>query len=112
MAGRITRRACAIIGAMRRVLRRAFRRRFPRRLHPLLDAPIESRGSDDAFSAAYDRAIAPDPDRGMAFVRERYREGIRWRRIVGTLASAPPRRVLDLGAGNGAVALAMTATGQ
>ena len=92
------------------ILKRAFRRRFPRKLHPILDLPIQSRGFDDAFSAAYARAIASDADAGVPFVQERYREGIRWRQVVGALASSP-RRILDLGAGNGAVALAMTATG-
>jgi SAM-dependent methyltransferase len=94
-----------------RFLKRAFRRRFPRRLHPLLDAPVDSRGADEAFAAAYGRAIGSGPESELAFVRERYREGIRWRQVVGALAETPPRLILDLGAGNGAVALAMTATG-
>jgi SAM-dependent methyltransferase len=97
---------------MLRALKRAFRRRFPRRQHPLLDVSIQNHGSDDAFSSAYAQAIAGDPDASLPFVRERYREGIRWRQVVHALVSSPPRRVLDLGAGNGAVALALTATEQ
>src|SRR5438067_2343496 len=92
--------------AMLRLVKRALRRRYPRRLHPLLDAPIEFREADHAFSAAYAAAIADDPDASLPFIRERYREGIRWRQVVAALASSPPQRVLDLGAGNGAVALA------
>jgi SAM-dependent methyltransferase len=94
------------------LLKRAFRRRFPRKLHALLDAPVESRGEDEAFAAAYARVAADDPDGSLPFVRERYREGMRWRQVISALAASPPHRVLDLGAGNGAVALAMTAAGE
>ena len=93
----------------RRVLKRLYRRFFPRRSHPLLDQPLAFAGRDAAFSAAYDKAIAGDSG---AFIRERYREGIRWRNVLdGLLPLSPsPRNVLDVGSGNGAIALAVTAT--
>src|SRR5262249_4618269 len=37
---------------------------------------------------------------------------IRWRQVAQALLGSAPRRVLDLGAGNGAVAMAMSATGE
>jgi SAM-dependent methyltransferase len=85
------------------VLKRTFRRLLPRRSHPLLDAPIVYRGRDEEHAAAYARAVAGDP---LPFIQERYREGVRWRQVLERLLGAPPRRILDLGAGNGAVALA------
>src|SRR4029077_19483763 len=100
-------------GYDRRVLKRLYRRFFPRRSHPLLDQPITFAGYDAAFSAAYERAIASDADSDSPFIRERYREGIRWRNVLDGLLppSAPPRNVLDIGSGNGAITLAVTATG-
>jgi SAM-dependent methyltransferase len=69
-------------------------------------------GRDAAFSAAYEQAIAHDADRDSPFIRERYREGIRWRNVLDALLppSALPRNVLDVGSGNGAITVAMTAT--
>jgi len=98
----------------RRVLKRLYRRFFPRRSHALLDQPLVFAGEDAAFSAAYDQAIAGDPDTGSPFIRERYREGIRWRNVLDALLppSAEERNVLDVGSGNGAIALAVTATGR
>ncbi len=94
------------------MLKRLYRRFFPRRSHPLLDQPLAFDGQDAAFSAAYDQAIAGDPDAGSPFIRERYREGIRWRNVLDTLlpAAGEKRNVLDVGSGNGAIALAVTAT--
>ncbi|HXH39407.1 MAG TPA: class I SAM-dependent methyltransferase [Thermoanaerobaculia bacterium] len=96
------------------MLRRLYRRFFPRRSHPLLDQPITFAGHDTAFSAAYEQVIAHDADSDSPFIRERYREGIRWRNVLDALLppSAPPRNVLDVGSGNGAVTLAVTATGR
>jgi len=94
---------------MLRALKRAVRRLLPRRTHPLLDAPIVFRGRDDEFAAAYAHAVAGEP---LPFIQERYREGIRWRQVVSAILGTPPRRVLDLGAGNAAVALAMSAEGE
>jgi SAM-dependent methyltransferase len=91
------------------LVKRAFRRRFPRRLHPLLDAPIVFRGRDDELAAAYGRMVAGEP---LPFIQERYREGVRLRQVVEALLGTAPRQVLDLGAGNAAVALAMSATGE
>jgi SAM-dependent methyltransferase len=94
------------------VLKRLYRRFFPRRSHPLLDRPLAFAGRDAAFSAAYERTIASDPDAESPFIRERYREGIRWRNVLDGLlpSSDSPRNVLDVGSGNGAIALAVTAT--
>ena len=96
------------------MLKRLYRRFFPRRSHPLLDRPIAFAGQDAAFSAAYDQAIAGDPDAGSPFIRERYREGVRWRNVLDALlpAAKEKRNVLDVGSGNGAIALAVTATGR
>ena len=96
------------------MLKRLYRRFFPRRSHPLLDQPLASAGRDAEFSAAYERAIAGDPDADSPFIRERYREGIRWRNVLDGLLppSASPRNVLDVGSGNGAISLAVTATGR
>ena len=44
------------------------------------------------------------------FLRARYAEGVRWRQVLGPYLP-PPARLLDLGAGNGAVELAMQAGG-
>jgi len=95
------------------VLKRLYRRFFPRRSHPLLDQAITFAGRDAAYAAAYAEAIAHDPDAGSLFIRERYREGIRWRNVLDALLppSAVPRTILDLGSGNGAITLAVTATG-
>lgn len=94
------------------MLKRIYRRFFPRRSHPLLDLPLAFAGRDAQSSAAYDQAIAGDPDAESPFIRERYREGIRWRNVLDGLLpiSASPRNVLDVGSGNGAIALAVTAT--
>jgi SAM-dependent methyltransferase len=94
------------------VLKRLYRRFFPRQSHPLLDQPLAFAGRDAEFSAAYERAIAGDPDAESPFICERYREGIRWRNVLDGLlpASASRRNVLDVGSGNGAIALALTAT--
>ncbi|MEA2165030.1 MAG: hypothetical protein QOK37_3157 [Thermoanaerobaculia bacterium] len=71
-------------------------------------------GRDAEFADAYQRAIAADADASLPFLRERYREGIRWRNVLDGLlpSSSSALRVLDAGSGNGAVALAMTATGR
>ena len=90
------------------MLKRAIRRLLPRLSHPLLDAAIVYRGRDEELAAAYTQSVAGD----IPFVTERYREGIRWRQVLTALLGKPPRRVLDLGAGNGAVAMAMAATGE
>lgn len=96
------------------MLKRLYRRFFPRRLHPLLDQPIVFAGRDEAFSAGYENAVANDPDAGLPFIKERYREGIRLRNVLDALLppSASPRMILDVGSGNGAIALAVSATGR
>ena len=71
-------------------------------------------GCDAELAGKYQHAIEADPDASLPFLRERYREGIRWRNVLDALLppSASPQRILDAGSGNGAVALAMTATGR
>src|SRR5947209_8113999 len=86
-------------------MRRFLRRLLPRRSHPILDQPIV----DDAGAIEYARTLERDPDGHLPFVRERYREGIRWRQVLDALGGG--RRVLDLGCGNGAVAMAVAAAG-
>ncbi|HEV7919761.1 MAG TPA: class I SAM-dependent methyltransferase [Thermoanaerobaculia bacterium] len=51
--------------------------------------------------------VQPD---GHPFLRQRYAEGIRWRQVLRAYLP-PPARLLDLGAGNGAIELAMQAGG-
>jgi SAM-dependent methyltransferase len=97
---------------MLRSLRLAVRRFFPRRSHPLLDKPVVPNGFDERFAARYASELQHDPDGDSPFVRERYREGMRWRQVVEEISRQAPKRVLDVGAGNGAVALAMAATSE
>jgi len=87
-------------------LRRLLRMAFPRRTHPLLDAVLTPNERDFPNEARYRELVGgADP-----FVTARYAEGMRWRRVLGTHVPAPAR-VLDLGAGNGAVELALAAGG-
>ena len=83
-------------------LRRLARKILPRRRHPLLDAELVTLPRDEANARAYSEAEADrDP-----FVAARYDEGRRWRHV---LAAYTTGRVLDVGAGNGAIELAFTA---
>ena len=86
--------------------RRVFRKIFPRRRHPLLDAELVETGRDREFGSAYRdvvRAESADDD----FVTERYAEGQRWRGVLDHFADGG--RVIDIGAGNGAIELALMA---
>jgi len=85
-------------------MRRLFRRLFPRLLHPLLDADRPRLGHDAAYAAAYAATIE---ERDDPFVSERFEEGRRWRGVLQHYASG--KRLLDLGAGNGAIELAFAA---
>ena len=93
-------------------LRHMVRRFLPRRMHPLLDKPLAPTRLDETFAAAYAAELRFDPDGQSAFVRERYREGIRWRQVIEALTSSANQRVLDIGAGNGAIPLAMATRGR
>lgn len=84
-------------------MRRLVRRFFPRLQHPLLDASRPPLGHDAAYAAAYAATI----EETDAFVTERFEEGRRWRNVLQHYQ--PGRRVLDLGAGNGAIELAFVA---
>jgi len=102
---------------MLRPLRRLYRRRFPRLRDPWLDQDLRELPRDAAFEEAYRAELAAEPGRPGedAFLAARYREGMRWRNVLGRLLAEPGRppaarvRVLDLGAGNGAVELALAA---
>ena len=91
---------------MMRMARRLFRLLFPRLVDPILDAPLDFRPEDDAIETRYQALI----DRTDPFREARYREGIRWRGVLQHF-SPPPARLLDLGAGDGAVELALNAGG-
>ena len=91
---------------MLRFVRSLFRRFFPRLRDPLLDADIVEYPVDRQFESAY-RALVDTAD---AFVAAWYSEGQRWRQVLA--AFAPLRaRVLDVGAGDGAIELAFAAAG-
>ncbi len=83
-------------------IRRMYRRLFPRILDPILDAPQNVSALDEEVESGYQLLI----DRGDPFREARYREGIRWRGVVSHF-QRPPARLLDLGAGDGAVELAL-----
>jgi len=72
------------------------------KLHPLLDAKLTPLPRDEANARAY-REHEPDTH---PFVAARYDEGRRWRHV---LAAYTTGRVLDAGAGNGAIELAFSA---
>ena len=89
------------------MLRRAVRRFVPRREHPLLDR-VERVATDDDLERRYLSAVAGDST--DSFVAARYYEGTRWRTVLHGFVS-PPARLLDLGAADGAIELAMAAGG-
>lgn len=100
-------------------LRRLYRLIFPRRTDPLLDAELCSYPADAGFARAYEREVttAAGGPGEAAFLEARFREGVRWREVLLRLLAeqeSTPRargrhRVLDLGAGNGAIELALAA---
>lgn len=102
---------------MLRLLRRIYRHFFPRRMDPWLDEELRWLPRDCEFEAAYLREASTEGDRPLEkeFLAARYREGMRWRHVLNRLLTASGRvasgrsRVLDLGAGNGAVELALAA---
>ena len=91
---------------MIRIARTIFRRFFPRRKDPALDAEIVKSPLDRKFEEAYLQRI----NRGDPFVAARYFEGIRWRNVLGRYLP-PNARILDIGAGDGAIELALRAGG-
>jgi len=102
---------------MLRPLRRLYRRLFPRLRDSWLDEDLRELPRDAAFEAAYQHELASAPGRPGedVFLAARYREGMRWRNMLGRVLGEPEpppatrARVLDLGAGNGAVELALAA---
>jgi len=89
-----------------RLAKRLFRKLFPRVVDPLLDAPPATLPDDAAIETRYQLLV----DRNDPFREARYREGIRWRGVLGHFLP-PPARILDLGAGDGAIELALNAGG-
>lgn len=99
--------------------RRAYRRLFPRLRDELLDAQVRPLADDPGLEAIYRDDVR---QKGGApvdaeFLAARYREGMRWRTLLKRLLADPGQpadgfRVLDLGAGNGAVELALAADPQ
>ena len=87
-----------------RLAKRLFRLVFPRVVDPILDSPPARLPEDAEIEAHYLSLI----DRSDSFREARYREGIRWRGVLRHFADAPAR-VLDLGAGDGAIELALNA---
>ncbi len=87
-------------------VRRFFRRFFPRLRDPLLDAEVEPAADDARFERAYLALV----DRSDPFLAARYFEGRRWRNVLRAFAP-PPARILDVGAGDGAIELAFAAGG-
>ena len=86
------------------VAKRLFRLIFPRVVDPILDAPAGSAPADEENETRYQALI----DRNDPFREARYREGTRWRSVLSHFVPAPAR-VLDLGAGDGAIELALNA---
>jgi SAM-dependent methyltransferase len=89
------------------ILRRAFRLFFPRRLDPVLDAELALSEHDQQCARIYEQAVG-DSD---AFVRNRFHEALRWRHVLDDTGRSNGR-LLDLGAGNGAVELAFASAGR
>ncbi len=82
--------------------KRLFRLVFPRLVDPLLDSPPALVPEDAATESRYQALI----DRNDPFREARFREGTIWRSVLSHFVP-PPARVLDLGAGDGAVELAL-----
>ncbi|MGH9459009.1 MAG: methyltransferase domain-containing protein [Thermoanaerobaculia bacterium] len=83
--------------------------------HPLLDREEELGPRDRQLEAAYERAIEGFfLQTDESFVRARYREACRERRVVEALAGErlDARPTLDVGSGNGAFELAMGVRGR
>lgn len=94
--------------------RRIVRRFYPRRVHPLLDAPVEVEPRDPHFESCYRELLDEEQPGGVdPFLEARYSEGRRWREVIHRLGDQPRTaiKVLDLGAGNGAIELALVAGG-
>lgn len=102
---------------MQHLLRRTYRRLVPRRSEPWLDEHTGALPDDRRFEEAYlKEVVTAGGGPGEAeFLAARYREGRRWRNVLNRLLAGSERpaegrwRVLDLGAGNGAVELALAA---
>jgi SAM-dependent methyltransferase len=88
--------------------RRLYRAVLPRRLDPILDTPVEPTPDDSRFADVYARQVQEGPDRSD-FVMARYAEGMRWREVLRRTTKPAIHRVIDIGAGNGAVELAFAA---
>jgi SAM-dependent methyltransferase len=92
---------------MTSIARRLFRSVFPRRRHALLDAQPVTASLDDFYLEAYAALLARHESHSSEFVTHRYIEGVRWRNVLEHYRAGG--RVLDIGAGNGAIELAFAA---
>lgn len=90
-----------------RLLRRLFRAVFPRRLDPVMDATLVRSAEDERCAAIYRETVAP----ADVFVLSRFDEALRWRHVLDSVTTREGR-LLDLGAGNGAVELAFASAGR
>jgi SAM-dependent methyltransferase len=95
--------------------KRLVRRWFPRRTHPLLDHSFRNERADEQNERAY-RAVIERLEPGAVsdpFIMNRHYEGRRWREVARHYLDGVSRaRLLDVGAGNGAIELAFNTTPQ
>lgn len=85
-------------------MRRLYRALFPRLQNPILDGVPPRFDDDGRFEGAYHALLDHD---APPFVRQRYAEGQRWRSVMAHYAAGG--RILDVGAGGGAIELAFAA---
>lgn len=101
-----------VASSVLRNARRLVRLLIPRRSHPILDARLILSPKEQELGVTYAEMLR---DFGVtdAFIEARFREGLRWTRVVDSAIALDDRvRVLDVGAGNGAIELALGATGR
>src|SRR5438094_3622457 len=91
------------MGVMR-IFRRFYRFLLPRKRHELLDGAVVPVDRDADYAGSYGQVIEPD---APPFISARYEEGRRWRRVMAQYLRGG--RILDVGAGDGAIELAFAA---
>src|SRR5438105_1234169 len=89
------------------IMRRIYRAVLPRLRDPVLDGPAITCDADDQYFVAYRTVVDDCYPNASVFVRARYAEGQRWRTVF--MHYAESGRILDVGAGDGAVELAFSA---
>jgi SAM-dependent methyltransferase len=90
------------------IARRMFRALLPRRRHELLDGEQVAVSLDTQYSRTYAAVLERHESNPSDFLTHRYVEGLRWRNVLNHYTHGG--RVLDVGAGNGAVELAFAAS--